>query len=108
MPPVEEAKDIFSRLGYAVSGDGTELLAERKWRTVRVTAMDADAVESAGRVLTDGGESDRLRCFVTWEEYTGDLRERLERVSPPYEWAIIGVRSDDRDYEVVREDAAVA
>ncbi|WP_129113300.1 DUF7116 family protein [Halegenticoccus tardaugens] len=109
MPPVEEARDIFRRLGYAVSGEGTELRAERKWRTVRVSAMDGDAAASAKRVLTDGGRGDDspLRCFVTWKEYTGALYERLRGASPSYEWAIIGV-DDGGEYEVVMPDDGVA
>ncbi len=104
MPPVEEAKRIFTRLGYAVSGDGTELRAERKWRTVHVTAMDGDTASTAKRALTDGGRGEsELRCFVTWKDYTGDLRARLEQASTPYEWAIIGVDDTD-DYEVVRDE----
>ncbi|WP_101294857.1 DUF7116 family protein [Halegenticoccus soli] len=109
VPPVEEARDIFRRLGYAVSGEGTELRAERKWRTVHVTAMEGDGA-SATRVLADGGRSDEpsLRCFVTWKEYAGDLHDRLRGTSPSYEWAIIGV-DDGGEYEVVRqEDGVVA
>ena len=99
MPPVEEARAIFRRLGYEVSGDGPELLAERKWRTVRVTAT-----ASRSDVLADGGtcEGDyRLQCFVTWAEETGELAGRLRRSAPDFEWAVIGVESDAEDYEVV-------
>ena len=100
MPPVEEARAIFSRLGYTVSGDGAELQAERKWRTVHVTALAGEDSESAGRALADGGRAETdLRCFVTWREYTGELRERLESRGPPYEWAVIGV-DDAEEYEV--------
>ena len=102
MPPVEEARAIFSRLGYAVSGDGVELQAERKWRTVHVTALAGEDTHSAGRVLADGGrEETDLRCFVTWHEYTGELRDRLARRGPSYEWAVIGVDdADAEEYEV--------
>lgn len=107
MPPVEEARRIFSRLGYTVSGEGAELLAERKWRTVHVTALTADQVD-ARRVLADGGRASereyQFRCFVTWKEVTGNLRERLRAIGPRYEWAIIGV-DESGEYEVVREDA---
>lgn len=97
MPPVEEARSIFRRLGYTVSGRGTELVAERKWRTVHVTATTADAE----RALADGGQADHgLRCFVTWKEYAGELRYRLDGIDTPYEWAVIGVE-DDTNYEVV-------
>lgn len=107
MPPVEEAKQVFSRLGYTVSGNGTELRAERKWRTVQVTAMDADEASAPTRVLADGGraEGPLLRCFVTWKDYTGDLREQLRQADPGYEWAIIGVDGSD-DYDVVRAEQA--
>jgi hypothetical protein len=108
MPPVEEAKTIFQRLGYTVSGEGTELRAERKWRTVYVTAVDGDAATSGLEVAADGGRpEERLRCFVTWKESTAELREYLSRRRPGYEWAIIGVEGsdDDPEYEVVRGEA---
>jgi hypothetical protein len=102
MPPVEEARSVFRRLGYTVDGDGAELRAERKWRTVYVTALDADAATSPRELRADGGRTDyRLRCFVTWKEAAGDLRDRLTRLDPGYEWAIIGVDSGGDDYEVV-------
>ncbi|WP_276301237.1 DUF7116 family protein [Halorussus lipolyticus] len=91
-PPIEQARTIFDDLGYSVSGDGDEFRAERKWRVVRVTAL-TDSDETP-----DDGE---LRCFVTWKEYASDLRARLRRTDPEYEWAIIGVR-DCGDYEVLR------
>jgi hypothetical protein len=100
MPPVEEARTIFRRLGYEVSGTGPELLAERKWRTVRVTALSA-----RDDVAADGGtrEGDyQLQCFVTWADRTGDLVNRLRRSAPDFEWAVIGVEPDTDDYEVVR------
>jgi hypothetical protein len=102
MPPVEEARSIFERLGYTVSRQGTELVAERKWRTVHVTAVNQSDVASDRPAVADGGREpgQELRCFVTWDDYTGDLRERLRQVNPPYEWAIIGV-SDSSSYEVI-------
>ena len=107
MPPTEEAKQVFRRLGYVVSGEGTELRAERKWRTVRVTALCADDAAAPERAVTDGGADaeGRLRCFVTWKECADDLVDRLSRLRPGYDWAIIGV--DDRgDFEVVRRTDA--
>lgn len=97
MPPVEEARSIFQELGYTVSGQGTDLLAERKWRTVHVTATTTNGE----RALADGGRTDhKLRCFVTWTEYAGELRNRLAGMETPYEWAVIGV-GEDSSYEVV-------
>jgi len=103
MPPVEEARSIFQRLGYSVSGQGTEMLAERKWRTVRVTAMASEDEVHGRRAVADGGRDSGhdLRCFVTWKEYTGALRDRLRTIETPYEWAIIGVE-DEGGYEVVQ------
>jgi hypothetical protein len=102
MPPVEEARAVFRRLGYEVSGNGPELLAERKWRTVRVTVTSVDG----DRVLADGGTVDDaeygFRCFVTWADRTGDLVERLRGAAPACEWAVIGVERDSDDHEVVR------
>jgi hypothetical protein len=108
MPPVEEAKSIFSRLGYTVSGHGPELRAERKWRTVHVTAMGADDSTGSRRALADGGREDdcELRCFVTWKEYTGELRDRLRGMNPSYEWAIIGVESE-QEYEVLHQEEPI-
>ena len=109
MPPVEEARAIFRRLGYEVSGNGPELLAERKWRTVRVIATPSDT----DRLLADGGTARdgdyRFQCFVTWAEETRELADRLRRVSTHTEWAVIGVERDSDDYEVVHgPDAAPA
>jgi hypothetical protein len=101
MPPVEEARAIFRRLGYEVSGDGPELLAERKWRTVRVTATSP----RADGVIADGGtcEGDyHFQCFVTWADCTGELASRLRRAAPDFEWAVIGVEKGCDEYDVVR------
>ena len=101
MPPVEEARAVFRRLGYEVSGNGPELLAERKWRTVRVTALSSRTED----VVADGGTCKgdyRLQCFVTWADMTGDLAARLRRTAPDCEWAVIGVDRDTDEYEVVR------
>lgn len=95
-PPSEQARTIFSDLGYDVCGDGDEFRAERKWRVVRVTATtETDTDETP-----DDGE---LRCFVTWKDDAPGLRRELRRRNPEYEWALIGVRKGgDGDYEVVR------
>lgn len=96
VPPVEEAKRVFSRLGYAVeeSGDG-DLRAERKWRTVRVTALGSNV----GDALDDAEES--LRCFVAWRDHAGDALDHLERADLSAEWALIGV-AEDGAFDIVR------
>jgi hypothetical protein len=102
MPPSEDARAIFSRLGYSVSGDGPEFVAERKWRTVRVTAVSNGEDLRSRRALADGGEPPadyRFRCFVAPKSATGDVRNRLQSVDPTYEWAVIGV-DDDGEYDV--------
>ena len=108
MPPSEDARAIFRRLGYSVSGDGPEFVAERKWRTVRVTAVsDGDDLHSR-RALADGGDPTpeyRFRCFVAPKSATGNVRTRLERVDPTYEWAVIGV-DDAGEYDVHLPSAA--
>jgi len=102
MPPVEEAKSVFSRLGYDVSEDGTRLRAERKWRTVDVVALDGESALGPSPVADGGVETEStLRCFVTWKDYAGDLRSQLERVNPTYDWAVIGVDAD-AEYDVIR------
>lgn len=96
-PPVEQARSIFDDLGYTVRGAGAEFTAERKWRAVRVTPT-ADGAAPAD------DPSEQYRCFVTWTEHSGELRQRLRRVDPEYEWAIIEV-SDAGDYEVLQAPA---
>ena len=108
MPPSEDARAIFRRLGYSVSGDGPEFVAERKWRTVCVTAVsDGDDLHSR-RALADGGDPTpeyRFRCFVAPKSATGNVRTRLDRVDPTYEWAVIGV-DDAGEYDVHLPSAA--
>jgi len=100
MPPVEPATELFRRLGYEVSGDGTEFRARRKWPTVHVTVLDADEASSARPALTDGGRDGvSFRCFVTWKGYAGAIRDRLAGRDPGYEWAVVGVETPT-DYEV--------
>ncbi len=88
----DRAASIFADLGYEVQREGTELRAERKWRTVHVTPM----VEPS-----DPPESGEFRCFVTFGDHIDALERELLARDPPYEWAIIGVDGDDR-YEVAR------
>jgi len=98
-PPVEEARSIFTDLGYTVSGDeGSEFRADRKWRSVRVTAL-AESDETP-----DDGD---MRCFVTWDDHAPELRRKLRRLDPTYEWAVIGVR-ECGDYEVARAPPSAA
>lgn len=88
----DRAQSIFSNLGYDVSRDGGELLAERKWRIVQVTPMPEPR---------DPPSSGGLRCFVTWSEQVQAVERQLERANPEYEWAIIGV-GDGGEYSVAR------
>ena len=89
--PSEEARSIFTELGYTVSGAGTELRAERKWRVVYITVAD-ESTE-----LPDSGD---LRCFVAWRDAAHELRERLLDAKPDYDWAVIGVDGTE-EYEVL-------
>jgi len=100
IPPTTEARDVFRELGYTVSEGGQEFIAERKWRRVLVTVlcMDDDDLDP---YLTDGGETPRLRCFVTWRNRAGDLRDRLVSKKPPYDWAVIGIEADGEDFAVM-------
>jgi len=84
------ARTIFDELGYIVSGEGHELRAERKWRVVQVTPMPEP---------TEAPRSGTYRCFVTWDDHVGELRDRFRGQDLDYEWAIVGVR-DDGDYAV--------
>lgn len=87
----DEARSIFTRLGYTVSGDGSEFTAERGWKAVRVTTMSEP---------DDPPESGGLCCFVARRSEAHEVRRRLVRTDPDYDWAIISVANDD--YEVVR------
>lgn len=88
-----EAESIFTDLGYAVTPEGNEMRAERKWRVVRVTPMeDPDhVVERAETAST----RDEYRCFVTYASHAETLERRLKQANPAYEWAVIGIDGDD-------------
>ena len=86
---------MFRELGYTVTDDGREFVAERKWRRVLVTTISADGIEDLGSYLADGGATPRLRCFVTWDAAASELREQLVSLKPPYDWAVIGVDGED-------------
>lgn len=88
-PLANRAREIFSDLGYAVSGDGREFSATRMWREVTVTAVTE-------RLETPSGGT--YRCFVTWKDDVAAVRRRLDAADPDYEWAVIGVSEDG--YEV--------
>lgn len=107
IPPTEEARTVFERLGYTIDDHGSEFTAERKWRRVQVTPLCADDATAPESVLgNESGPTARLRCFVTWMPCTGELREYLRSAKPPYDWAIIGISDDD--FEVVHPEATVA
>jgi len=110
IPPTEEARTVFRRLGYAIAEDSGEFVAERKWRRVRVTPLCADdAAEPETVLASESTEGPRLRCFVTWMQCTGELREYLQRAKPPYDWAIIGIEeNDDETFEVVHPETTLA
>jgi hypothetical protein len=91
----EEARTIFAELGYEVSEAGTELRAERKWRTVHVTTEDPEDAATHGQ----------LRCFVARDDQANDVRNRLLDVEPNYDWAVISV--DEDDYRVLHPSADV-
>lgn len=97
-PPVEQARSIFSELGYTITGDGPEFRAEREWKVVHVSTI-TDPEETL--------DSGSLRCFVTDRETAESLERRLKHTDPEYEWAIISV-GDDTDYDVVRAPPTTA
>ena len=100
IPPTTEARDVFRELGYTVSDGGREFVAERKWRRVLVTAL-CMKTDDLDPYLAAGGETPRLRCFVTWHDNAGDLRDRLTDLKPPYDWAVIGVERDGEEFAVM-------
>jgi len=89
---IERAEDIFTDLGYTVSGTGLELRAERKWRVVQVTILDE---------IDDLPERGDLRCFVAPEDRADTLMETVLSVAPEYDWAIISVDERGNSYEVL-------
>lgn len=112
-PPTEAAEHIFNQLGYDLTRvgnweNGVDFRARRKWRTVRLTVLDHATTSHVP--LTEEFEEDlNLRCFVTSHDASETLRDRLERVDPPYEWAIVSVDGDGTtpdEYEVIRGDAS--
>lgn len=98
IPLVEQARSIFSELGYTISGDGSEFRAEREWKVVRVSAVSN---------LEDAPDTGSLRCFVTYRDGVESLERRLARMKPDYEWAIISIGDDD-EYDVVRAPPTLA
>ncbi len=100
IPPTTEARDVFRELGYTVSEGGREFVAERKWRRVLVTVLCLED-DDLDPYLTDGGDTPRLRCFVTWRESAGELRDRLTSKKPPYDWAVIGIEDGGEDFAVM-------
>jgi hypothetical protein len=92
-PLLDEARTIFSELGYEVEKEGDELRAERKWRTVFVTTADPAEAPTHGR----------LRCFVAESERATEVRDRLVSLAPDYDWAVVAVESGD--YRILHPDA---
>ena len=82
---IEEARTAFQELGYEVTDEEDELRAERKWRTVYVTAADPSEANTHGR----------LRCFVARPDRASDVRDRLLDLEPDYDWAVITIEEDE-------------
>ncbi len=82
---IEEARTVFDDLGYEVTEEDEELRAERKWRTVYVTAADPEEANTHGR----------LRCFVARSDRAPDVRDRLLELEPDYDWAVITIDEDE-------------
>lgn len=82
---IEEARTVFSDLGYEVTEAGDELRAERKWRTVYVTAADPAEANTHGR----------LRCFVARADRAAAVRDQLLDLEPDYDWAVITIDEDE-------------
>ncbi|GAD52937.1 hypothetical protein MBEHAL_1697 [Halarchaeum acidiphilum MH1-52-1] len=92
-PPSDEAREIFTDLGYEVTGDaGNSFRAAREWKEIDVLAVTDD-------VRTEG--DDRMRCFVTWNDHVDRLERALVAEDHGEEWAVIGV-AENGDYEVAR------
>lgn len=83
-PLIEDARALFRDLGYEVTETDDELRAERKWRTVYVTADDP----------ADANTHGRLRCFVARSDRAPKVRDRLLDLEPDYDWAVITIDED--------------
>ncbi|MWG36048.1 DUF7116 family protein [Halomarina oriensis] len=94
-PLIDEARAIFTELGYEVESVGSELRAERKWRIVYISEETPTTVD---------GEAD-LRCFVADPERAPELRAELLSLEPDYDWAVMSVESTG-DYEVLHPEAS--
>ena len=93
---VERADEIFTDLGYTVSGSGPEFRAERKWRVVQVLVLeDAEDIPEQGD----------LRCFVAPKERANVLKAALLDRTPEYDWALISVEDGRDGYEVLHPAA---
>ena len=92
---IEEARTVFRDLGYEVTEAGDELRAERKWRTVYVTAADP----------ADANTHGRLRCFVARADRAATVRDQLLDLEPDYDWAVITI--DEGDSSVLHPSAYV-
>jgi hypothetical protein len=94
---LDEARSIFTDLGYTVTDLGSELRAERKWRIVYITAESPDEVS----------EHVDLRCFVASASRADRLRQTLLDRAPDYDWAVMSL-SEDGEYEVLHPKASQA
>lgn len=92
----ELARDIFSDLGYTITGTGNEFHAIRRWRDVTVMAVN-DEFEAPS--------NGTYWCFVTWNEAVDTIEELLTQSNPGYEWAVIGVAKNG-EYEVTHTPTA--
>ena len=94
-PLIDEARSIFTDLGYDVEAVGSELRAERKWRLVYITESDPAEVDD---------EPD-LRCFVAAPDRAYTLRDELLGMTPDYDWAVLSV-DEDGDYAALHPTAS--
>lgn len=96
-PLLDEARSIFTELGYSVTELGSELRAERKWRIVYITADAPDEVS----------EDVDLRCFVAGANRADRLRDDLLERAPDYDWAVMSLDGDG-DYEILHPQSSQA
>lgn len=87
----ERATSIFDDLGYTVSGTGSRLRAERKWRVVNISVGDPETIPSSGE----------FHCFVAPEGKAIDVYRTVATADPDYEWAVMRVEGDS-DVEFLR------
>lgn len=80
----ERVTSAFDDLGYTVSGTGSRLRAERKWRVVNISLGSPESIPSSGD----------FHCFAAPPDEARELYRDVASADPEYEWAVMRVDED--------------